>query len=88
MPVSHAPLTPTIVPLLNDRLAFRKGQAANPVSGQEGLASLSVCDACLRAARRGEWVEVVHHLLCLDFLDQPGHIAAKILHGSDPFLVI
>jgi predicted dehydrogenase len=58
MPVSHAPLTPTIVPLLNDWLAFLKGQAANPVSGEEGLASLSVCDACLRAARLGEWVEV------------------------------
>jgi len=58
MPVSHAPLTPTIVPLLNDWLAFLKGQAANPVSGEEGLASLSVCDACLPAARLGEWVEV------------------------------
>jgi len=57
-PVKHAPLAPTIAPLLHDWLAFLQGRAANPVSGEEGLAALSVCDACLRSARLGEWAEV------------------------------
>jgi len=57
-PVKHVPLAPTIVPLLNDWLAFLQGKAANPVSGEEGLAALSVCDACLRSAQLGEWVDV------------------------------
>jgi predicted dehydrogenase len=58
MPLSHAPPTPTIVPLLTDWLAFLKGDGTNPVNGEAGLAALSVCDACLRSARLGEWVEV------------------------------
>jgi predicted dehydrogenase len=58
LPVAHEPPGPAIVPLLHDWHAFLKGEAANPVSGEEGLAALRVCDACLRSARLDDWVTV------------------------------
>jgi len=57
-PLGHAPPTPTLVPLLTDWLAFLRGEGTNPVSGEAGLAALAVCEACLRSARQGGWVEV------------------------------
>ena len=49
----------TIVPLLRDWHLFLSGQAANPVSGDEGLRAVAICDACLRSARSRDWVTVV-----------------------------
>ncbi|MBU4263346.1 MAG: Gfo/Idh/MocA family oxidoreductase [Proteobacteria bacterium] len=58
MPLGHVPPAPAIVPLLTDWLALLRGDGANPISGEAGLAALSVCDACLRSAQLGGWVEV------------------------------
>jgi predicted dehydrogenase len=48
----------TIVPLLTDWLGFLKGTQPNPVSGEEGLAVVRICAACLRSAVTGTWEEV------------------------------
>ncbi len=48
----------TIVPLLRDWHAFITGEKDNPISGEDGLASVRLCEACLRSARDGSWVNV------------------------------
>jgi predicted dehydrogenase len=48
----------TIVPLLQDWVGFLRGTRANPVPGEEGLAAVRVCEACLRSAAKGGWEEV------------------------------
>lgn len=48
----------TIVPLLRDWLAFLQGRQPNPIPGEEGLAAVRVCEACLRSAAKGGWEEV------------------------------
>ncbi len=47
----------TIVPLLEAWRDFLAGQGANPVSGEDGLAAVRCCQACLESARRQRWVE-------------------------------
>ncbi len=56
--IPHEPLVGTLVPLLRDWLLFLSGQGENPISGQDGLAALAICDACLRSASQGGWVAV------------------------------
>ncbi|OKY76169.1 MAG: hypothetical protein BM485_02655 [Desulfobulbaceae bacterium DB1] len=56
--VGHPLLTGTIVPLLADWHSFLSGRAANPVAGEEGLAALAVCRACVLSATRDQWVAV------------------------------
>lgn len=46
---------PTIEPLLRDWLAFLRGEQQNPVPGEEGLAAVKTCEACLRSAASGQW---------------------------------
>jgi len=48
----------TIESLLRDWLAFLCGDRSNPIPGSEGLAAVRVCEACLRSAAQGGWVEV------------------------------
>ncbi len=48
----------TIVPLLREWQDFLSGQGANPVPGVDGLKAVAVCDACLRSAKQGGWVDV------------------------------
>jgi predicted dehydrogenase len=48
----------TIVPLLRDWHAFLIGAGKNPISGEDGLASVRLCEACLKSSRSGSWVEV------------------------------
>jgi len=48
----------TIVPLLRDWLAFLQGRQPNPIPGEEGLAAVRVCEACLRSAVKGGWEDV------------------------------
>jgi predicted dehydrogenase len=48
----------TIIPLLLDWRDFLKNQGPNPISGSDGLKAVSVCEACLRSARRKIWVDV------------------------------
>jgi predicted dehydrogenase len=48
----------TIVPLLQDWLACLRGQQPNPIPGEEGVAAVRVCEACLRSAAKGGWEEV------------------------------
>ncbi|MFH1216123.1 MAG: Gfo/Idh/MocA family oxidoreductase [Pseudomonadota bacterium] len=54
--LGHPPLGGTIVPLLADWHSFLSGRATNPVSGEEGLAALAVCEACVLSATRDHWV--------------------------------
>jgi predicted dehydrogenase len=48
----------TIVSLLRSWSAFLSGRGANPVTGEDGLAAVRVCEACLESARTDSWVEV------------------------------
>jgi predicted dehydrogenase len=48
----------TILPLLQDWHGFLNGRNENPVSGEDGLYAVKVCDACLQSAREERWVEV------------------------------
>lgn len=48
----------TIIPLLNDWQAFLSGVGKNPVSGEDGLASVRLCEACLESAQKGSWVDL------------------------------
>lgn len=51
----------TLVPLLEDWRDFLRGRQANPISPQEGLATVRVCEACLRSAATGGWEAVYPH---------------------------
>ena len=48
----------TIVHLLKDWHAFLSGEGENPISGEDGLASVSLCEACLESSRLDSWVQV------------------------------
>jgi predicted dehydrogenase len=48
----------TILFLLRDWLAFLSGHGENPVSGEEGLAAVRLCEACLESARTDTWVRI------------------------------
>ncbi len=48
----------TIVPLLEDWREFLAGRGENPVTGEDGLAAVRCCQACLESARRQRWVEI------------------------------
>ena len=48
----------TIVPLLADWRDYLAGTGPNPVTGEDGLAAVAVCDACLRAATDQCWAAV------------------------------
>jgi predicted dehydrogenase len=48
----------TILPLLRDWIGFLDGRNENPVSGEDGLYAVRVCEACLQSAREERWVEV------------------------------
>ncbi|WP_136795555.1 MULTISPECIES: Gfo/Idh/MocA family protein [Desulfosediminicola] len=50
--------SPTILHLLTDWRDFLLGKIPNPVSGEDGLYTVKVCDACLRSARTGGWVSL------------------------------
>jgi len=49
----------TIIPLLQDWYGYITGKQENPISGTEGLTSVRLCEACLKSARTGTWVDVV-----------------------------
>ncbi len=48
----------TIIHLLNDWLACLRGEAPNPIPGNEGLAALRICDACRLSAVKDDWVKI------------------------------
>ena len=48
----------TIIPLLKDWYAFLKGDGQNPVTGEDGLVAVRLCEACLESSRSGGWVTV------------------------------
>lgn len=48
----------TIVPLLRDWQAYLAGRKKNPVAGEDGFASVRLCEACLKSSRTGNWVDV------------------------------
>ncbi len=48
----------TIIPLLKDWYAFLKGEGKNPVTGEDGLAAVRLCEACLDSSRSGSWVAI------------------------------
>lgn len=49
----------TIVLLLRDWHLFLSGRGHNPVSGEDGLRAVQICESCLKSARRASWVDVV-----------------------------
>lgn len=49
---------PTILPLLEDWKQFLEGRGENPVTGEDGLYAVTVCDCCLRSYKEQRWVEV------------------------------
>lgn len=46
----------TIVPILMDWHAYLIGKGPNPVSGEDGLQAVRLCEACLESARAESWV--------------------------------
>ncbi|MEN8198459.1 MAG: Gfo/Idh/MocA family oxidoreductase [Thermodesulfobacteriota bacterium] len=53
------PVQPTIIPILEQWRDYLAGTANNPVSGEEGLAALKFCDACLRSSASDSWVNII-----------------------------
>ncbi len=49
---------PTIIPFLNAWRDYLKGIGPNPVSGEDGLAAVQICDACRESALEDRWVKV------------------------------
>ncbi len=49
---------PTVLYLLRDWQGFLEGRGANPVSGEEGLYAVRVCEACLTSMAEHCWIEV------------------------------
>jgi len=49
---------PTVLHLLRDWLRFLEGNGVNPVTGEEGLYAVEVCEACLVSMQEGRWVEI------------------------------
>lgn len=48
----------TLVPFLRDWRDFLAGRAANPVAGEDGLAAVRICEACLESSRSGQWTVI------------------------------
>jgi len=49
---------PTILPLLKEWADFLETGENNPVSGEDGLYAVQVCDACLKSAAENRWVQI------------------------------
>lgn len=50
--------TPTIIPLLTAWRDYLEGNGPNPVTGEDGLAAVLICDACRESAIEDKWVKV------------------------------
>ncbi len=57
-PLEFPKPTSTIKPLLRDWRDFLNDAAKNPISGQDGLVAVKICEACLESARLDSWVPV------------------------------
>ncbi len=49
---------PTIISLLSAWKGFLHGEEPNPVPGEDGLAAVKICDACLQSAKEDRWIEL------------------------------
>jgi predicted dehydrogenase len=49
---------PAVLYLLKDWQAFLEGQGTNPISGEDGLYAVQVCEACLISMQEERWVEL------------------------------
>jgi predicted dehydrogenase len=49
---------PTIIPLLHAWRDYLKGNGPNPVTGEDGLAAIRICDACRQSALEDRWIEI------------------------------
>lgn len=54
----HLEQVPTIRLLLEDWADYLTGSSENPVTGEDGLYAVKVCQACLLSAESKRWVEV------------------------------
>lgn len=50
---------PAVRYLLKDWQAFLEGQGGNPITGEDGLYAVQVCEACLISMQEERWVELV-----------------------------
>jgi predicted dehydrogenase len=63
--IEHLPMdkpVPTIIPLLRAWCDYLKGNGPNPVTGEDGLAAVRICDACRQAALEDRWIKVPDRL--------------------------
>lgn len=58
-PLPLAQPGPTIPPLLQAWHRFLSGEGENPISAEEGLYALAISEACLEAAEKDDWVELM-----------------------------
>ncbi|SHO52502.1 Gfo/Idh/MocA family protein [Desulfopila aestuarii] len=49
---------PTILPLLEDWASFLETGQNNPVTGEDGLYAVKVCDCCLQSVAENRWIDV------------------------------
>ncbi len=49
---------PTIIPLLEKWHKFLAGKDKNPISGEEGLMAIKICQACYRSLKTENWVTI------------------------------
>nr|MBF0220902.1 Gfo/Idh/MocA family oxidoreductase [Desulfobulbaceae bacterium] len=54
--IYRGPSSPAILPLLRDWHLFLTGKGDNPISGEDGLAAVKICDACRKSAKLQQWV--------------------------------
>jgi len=52
----------TIIPFLHAWRDYLNGYGPNPVTGEDGLAAVRICDACRQAAIEDRWIKIPHRL--------------------------
>jgi predicted dehydrogenase len=53
----------TIIPLLTAWRDYLQGDGQNPVTGEDGLAAVVICDACRKSAIEDKWVKVTNRAI-------------------------
>lgn len=56
--IPFSPLTPALLPLLQDWYLLLSADGENPIPAEAGLAAVKICHACRASVESGEWVRL------------------------------